>query len=204
MSYFDEELLPKVNRPKISRHMERQIGAFFVAWSALENELDIAFPVFFRVDPTLASCLYGNLNTRAKIDILMSGIDALSLMLGKRRAKSAHKLLRDIGTLVDARNALAHSRLLPFYEEELRRPVWRMIRYRVRRENAWVRHPNEVRHWKRLTKAVYAKADAWHRKLITLHGTLKKFSNDDVQERSLVRDVEAPPIAFRRDARKSK
>jgi hypothetical protein len=55
MGYFDEELSPKAIRPKPSRHMERQIGAFFVAWSVLENELDLGFPVPFRIDPTLAS-----------------------------------------------------------------------------------------------------------------------------------------------------
>src|SRR5690242_14582344 len=99
MGYFDEELLPTVNRPKVSKHMERQIGAFFVAWTALENELDIAFPVLFRVDATLANCLYGNLGTQAKIEILMSAVDALSLLLGEWRRKSAHKTLEDIKRL---------------------------------------------------------------------------------------------------------
>jgi hypothetical protein len=199
MGCFDEELLPKVSRPKMTRHMERQIGAFFVAWSVLENELDIAFAVLFRVDPTLASCLYGNLGTRAKLDIIMSGIDALSLLLGERRTRSAHKLLSNIITLNDrARNTLAHARLLPFYDDELRKPVWRMIRYSARKEHVWITHPNEVRHWKRLTNAVYAKADAWHRKMHVLYSRLKKFSDADIQKNSRVREKEAMPIVFRR------
>jgi hypothetical protein len=35
--------------------MQRQIGAFFVAWGTLESEMDIAFPVLFRLDPNLAA-----------------------------------------------------------------------------------------------------------------------------------------------------
>jgi hypothetical protein len=160
---------------------------------------DIAFPVLFRVDPTLANCLYTNLGTKAKLDILMSAIDALSLLLGKARAKSAHKVLADVVTLNDkARNTLAHARLLPFFDDVLQKPVWRLIRYSARKEHFWISHPNEVRHWKRLTKAVYSKADVWHRKMRVIHGRIKTFSDDEIQNNCLVREKDAVPIVFRR------
>ena len=65
MGYFDEEL-GDIKLHKMSVALKLQIGEFFVAWSVLEGEMDVAFHVLFRIDPNLASCIYANLGTKRK------------------------------------------------------------------------------------------------------------------------------------------
>jgi hypothetical protein len=204
MGYYDEELLPDVPIPQVSKQMERQIGAFFVAWAALENELDIAYPVFFRVDPTLAVSLYANVGTQAKIDALMSAVGACALFIGAREVRSAHAILDRIRELNDrARNTLAHMRLLQFVDRERKRKsAWKIVRYAARRQQSWAFHPNEVKHWRRLTKAVMSAARAWHRKMRRLYGKLKKFKENELAEKLLIHEREAQPIQFRRPTKK--
>lgn len=198
MGYYDEELLPDVPIPKVSNQMERQIGAFFVAWAVLENELDLAYPVFFRVDPTLAISLYANIGTQAKIDAIMSVVSACEMFIGEREVKSARTILERVRELNDrARNTLAHMRLAKISEGS-KNPSWKIVRYAARRQQSWAFHPNEVKHWRRLTKAVITVARAWHRKMRRLHEKLKKFSEAEIGENALIYDKEPKPIHLRR------
>jgi hypothetical protein len=198
MGFFDEEIPAHINFPKISKHLERQIGAFVIAWGVLERELNISFPILFRVDPTLAGCIYSNLGTRAKLDILESGVDCLSLLLGSKHTKLAMKLLGRAGILnTKARNTIAHGIREPFYDEETKTSEWILVRLISRKKQSWIKHRENPAHWRRLTKAVLALSKSWHRKNRAMHERLKRFSDLDLQENVLIHSKDAEPIVLR-------
>jgi hypothetical protein len=62
-----DKLDPEYEYPHVSRALARSIGEFVVAWGILERELDLAFPILLKTDPTLASCISANLGTKAKL-----------------------------------------------------------------------------------------------------------------------------------------
>jgi hypothetical protein len=197
MGYFDEDLDESVDFPVIGIRRERQLGAFLVAWNALESVLDTSFPVLFRIDPTLAPCIYANLGTQTKIDILSSAVDALSDAIGMRQVDSAHTILLRIRTLNErARNTLAHGQRTTIHDKR-DRPFWALVRYVARKRQAMVLHPSDVRHWRRMTNAVKSAARAWNRKMRTIHNILKKFSDDEMWELSQIHWREAKPIFLR-------
>lgn len=203
MGYFDEVVNPNLRLPKVSKALERQIGAFFIAWATLENELDTIFPILFRTDPTVAVSLYANLGTQNKIDSIMSAIEAHRLMLGARVVQSAHRVFEKTKDLVNARNTLAHFRILPFYDGERPRTDWRITRLLARKQPSWTFHPTAPKHWARLTRLVISNAQAIRRKSHALHEQLKKFDADDVQQKAIIHEKEAQLILPRRRKRQS-
>jgi len=88
------------------------IGKFIVAWGDVEQQLDIGFHVLFHTDPTLAVCLYANLGTKAKIDILQSALALQEQPIGEGRTYRARKVLQNIAALSDeARLTTAHGQI---------------------------------------------------------------------------------------------
>jgi hypothetical protein len=77
------------------------IGTFIVAWGDLEQQLDIGFHVLFHTDPTLALCMYANLGTKAKIEILQSAIALQEKAIGKGRSSRARRVLQRVAELSD-------------------------------------------------------------------------------------------------------
>lgn len=198
MAYGDEEL-GDLNYPKVSKHLERQIGAFFIAWGLMERELDVSFNVLFRVDPTLSSCITANVGTKAKIDILASAVGGLSLFLGSRLTKSSHAVLERVRALSEkARNTLAHAQMEYLKDTQTQKPGWRLVRNVARKQYSMVTHPTTAEHWRRMTKAVYAAVKAWRAKLNACYRILRVVSEDQLSAKTLMQMKDAEPVFLRR------
>ena len=87
-------------------------------------------------------------------------------------------------------------------EERKKKSTWKIVRYAARRQQSWAFHPNEVKHWRRLTKAVITAARTWHRKMRRLHGKLKKLKEEELAEKLLIYEKDPQPIQFRRSNKK--
>lgn len=199
MGYFDEDYTATVHFPRIDKHTERQIGRFITTWNVLERELNNAFPVIFRVDPTLCGCIYANLGTQAKLDILQSGIDSLTTALGSRLTRSSLKLLDHIRELnTKARNTVAHGIFERVVDPKDLRPEWHLIRTIARRQHSWVFHPSSAKHWRRITNAVESATRLWRRKTRALHEQLKFYSEEDIAAIVRLHGRDAEPIVLRR------
>lgn len=177
----DDDFLPGLDYPSTSEKLERNIGAFFVAWGVLERELDNAFPILFHTDPTLACCLYANLGTRAKLDTLRSAISMLAPVLGPRLGERAHKVLVNIGELNDiARNTLAHGQVQPFFDHETNELNWELIRHVARKTYKMVIHPGTPRYWRRRKREVTAIAMRWRKCVAAFYKKMKPLTLDDL------------------------
>ncbi len=154
--------------PHIDSPVMKAVGAFIFAWGIVERELDTAFPVLFHANPTLASCIYANLGTKAKIDMLLSAVD---MQRGKlnRLAEEAQKLLAEISTLSDrARTTLAHGQPLVFGGAPLA-PRWEMVRLVARASHKIVIHPRNARYWETQSNIALRLAQRWRKKTAKIH-----------------------------------
>jgi hypothetical protein len=156
-----ENLDDDLHIPKIESSLLEAVGAFIFSWGIVERELDTAFPVLFHTDPTLASCVYANLGTRAKIDMLLSAIDMMSSKLGKGLTESAQSTLGLISVLSDkARNTLAHGQPL-FLGETAKDARWEIARQAARNSHRIVVHPRNPRYWDTQSKIALRLAQRW-------------------------------------------
>jgi len=138
------------------------MGAFIVAWGVLEGEIDWAITNIYRLNPTLSLCICANLGTKAKLDILSSGVSMLSGRLGLQITRNFHSI---IGKIRDhsgnARNVLAHSQpSIGEYEDEIEGIIlgWELTRQVARKELTVTVHPVDARYWRGLTKKTKALA----------------------------------------------
>lgn len=53
--------------PAIRGSLAENIGRFMLVWNILERELDGSFHTIFHTDPTIAICLYANLQAKQKL-----------------------------------------------------------------------------------------------------------------------------------------
>jgi len=203
MGYFDEDLdVDNSGAYRISSALKHQIGEFFVAWSRLESELEVAFHVLFRIDPNLASCIYANLGTQTKIDILTSSVDALWNALGKNRVVRLQSILAKVRVLNDrGRNTLAHGYHFSVPDDKTKKYSPSIVRAVARKQITLVIHPGDVKYWRRATRAVDLSASSLRKALIDIHKQLKKFSDDQLWEATGVQSRVAEPIVLRRRKR---
>lgn len=194
--YFDS--IPReIDFPKVSKALESHIGKFMVAWGTLERELDMLFPVLFRVDPTLVGCIYANLGTQAKLDILASAIHTLRRAIGNREATSAQKLLEKIRKLnTEARNTLAHGQVLGIQDGKVYE-TWTIMRQVARKKYSLIFYPVDAKTWKRTTQAVNAAAAAMRRRTVSIHVSLKNYSDYEIEGLVEVQARDGVPIPHR-------
>jgi hypothetical protein len=179
----DEDDFGDLEYPSTSEKLERHIGAFFVAWGVLERELDNGFPVLFRTDPTLACCLYANLGTKAKLDILRSAIGMLAQPLGPALTTRSHDILQSVSNLSDiARNTLAHGQVHSFFDETSNTLMWELIRHVARKSHSMVIHPGTARYWGTQQRAVVTLARRWRKCVGAMYLKTKSLSLDDLEE----------------------
>lgn len=159
------------------------IGKFIVAWGDLEQQLDIGFHVLFHTDPTLAVCLYANLGTKAKIDILQSAIALQEKPIGNGRASRARKVLQKIAALSDeARLTTAHGQVWYYEIEGKSGHRWEWVRHIARSKPKITVHPSTSRYWN--AQANYARKLAAHwRQLVTeIYSKLQHLTLADLQK----------------------
>ena len=125
-----------------------QIGRFMVAWGRLEGELDLLFPVLFRIDPTLSMCLTANLGTKGKVDCLRSALSMITGVLPPETVKELDECLVLTSELSDVyRNFLAHGQPAVFASP--RKQEWIWTRWAARKELQLTIMQNEdAEHWR--------------------------------------------------------
>lgn len=199
-SYYLTEVLETVPvTRKVSAAMKREIGAFFVSWGRVENELDVAFHVLFRIDPTLASCVTSNLATRAKIDSVSSATDMLEEVLGVKRAAAIQAALSRVQELNDrARNTIAHGAHHPWEDEKTGKQFNAVLRFAARKQLRATAYPGNASYWARMSRGADAAALALRRHIKASHEKLKRVSEDEIWEMTGFRSATAQPILFRR------
>lgn len=203
MAFLDAPLNKTIGPIKTSKHLERQIGAFLISWSKLESELNLSFSILFRVDPTLAGCIYSSLGTSTKISILSSAIDSLSVLLGKTLSESAKNILRRSEQLnAKARNTVAHGVREMWWNDETKKSELILVRYKIGKKHSWLGHKETPDYWRRLTRLVESNAKAWRQKVSAMHDRLRFVDANTLQESVLIHSSEAPPILAR--SRRSK
>jgi hypothetical protein len=174
----------------LPNRMEPVIGRFFLMWGTLEAELDCTFAVLFQTHPTLAICLYANLGTRAKLDIISSTINMLAPVLPKDTVSDAKKMIGEIRNLNGtARNALAHGQPWIFDCGEDCEEChgqngghWWLTRLSAREALDVAVYPADVKHWKTLTAAVIRCAAKWGNYVTEMHEALKRVSPERLDE----------------------
>lgn len=191
----------KLNIPAISDRLITAVGSFMFAWGIIERELDTAFPVLFHTDPTLASCLYANLGTKAKIDMLLSAVDMVSIQLGERLTASAQSTLGQISALSDkARTTLAHGQPM-FFGEVAKASRWEIARHIARASHKIVIHPRNSRYWAAQAKIALRLAQRWRTCVAKVHGKMGHLTLDDLETICRTRIQESLPAPARRHRR---
>lgn len=157
-----EEIEAELPYPGTNSKLARNIGLFMAAWGVLERELDNMMPVIFHTDPTLACCIYANLGTKAKLDMLASAITMHEEVLGPRLTKRAHSTIEEIRDLSErARNTIAHGQVTMFYKEKPGKIAWELVRQVARKSHAMVIYPGNALHWGRQEKKTLKLAQKW-------------------------------------------
>ena len=187
---WDQVLAPFL-APSNDEKLERALGRFALAWGVLERELDLAFPVLFRTDPTLACCIYANLGTKAKLDIIGSAISMLKPLLKDSVEKRANELIAQIRDLSGkARNALAHGQPCTFtFADET---VWVLTRLAARNSLDVALHPMTTRHWQAHTSETLRCARQWHNVVNKILAALCKVSSDEIEQICIFEAREIP------------
>jgi hypothetical protein len=179
--------------------LAENIGRFMMVWNVLERELDGSFHTLFHTDPTLAMCLYANLQAKQKIDILSSAVTMSSEALGKRLTTTAHAILRRASVLSsEARNTVAHGQLRAFRETEDDRPTWQLVRHFGRKKATIVIHPGQSQHWAQQGKTTLLLAQRWRTCAAKMHLRLDHLSSDDLEEVCLTQIQSSKPSRIRR------
>lgn len=185
--------------PRIKSDVLQSVGSFIFAWGIVERELDTAFAVLFHTDPTLASCLYANLGTKAKIDMLQSAIDMQRAAL-ERLAEESQSILSEISTLSDrARTTLAHGQPLVLGGSPIV-PRWEIIRHVARTQHKIVIHPRNARYWETQAKIALRLAGIWRKKVAKIHVKIGHLTGSELEALCKTRiQVSAPsPIRPRK------
>jgi hypothetical protein len=170
------------------------LGRFMMVWNILERELDGSFHVLFRTDPTLAVCLYANLQFKGKIDILRSAITMLSKPLGKRLSQTAQKILDRADDLNGtARNTIAHGQMKQFLDAVTGKTNWELVRHTARKTASIVIYPGTTRHWNQQGITTLRLAQRWRICLAKIHDKLERLSLADLEKICLAQVRESEP-----------
>jgi hypothetical protein len=160
----------------------------------LERELDVAFPVLFRTDPTLAMCLYANLNTRGKIDIITSAVTMMSGVLKPRLTHTAYSILTRVQNLGDkARNTIAHGQLKLFQDQDTGKETWELVRHAARKNAAVIIHPGNARYWGTQERIALRLAQRWRTCVANFHRKLAPLTLADLERVCLAQLRESEP-----------
>jgi len=118
----------------VTKKLAESIGQFMVAWGRLESELDSLTPIVFRTDPTHATCITANLGSKAKVDMLRSGINMIAALLPPDLVEELNDSLVLVGELSGTyRNLLAHGQ--PWaVSEGGEKTYWQWVRVSARKE----------------------------------------------------------------------
>jgi hypothetical protein len=158
------------------------LGQFIVAWGNLEHQLDIGFHVLFHTDATLAMCLYANLGTKAKIDILQSAITMQEEPIGVGRAARARQVLQRIAGLSDqARLPTAHGQVQAYRIEEKGKD-WILVRQIARSKPKITVHPSTSRHWKAQANQARKLAAWWRQYVAEIHSRIGHLTLSDLEK----------------------
>jgi hypothetical protein len=169
--------------PKRLPALERAIGRFMIAWGVLEREIDKLFPILFRTDATLAICLYANLGTKAKLDILSSATNMLARLLGEQIVGEITLCIRETRNLSGiARNTLAHGQLWPSASESGEPEGLELIRIASRDSLDVANYPATARHWETLAAKVMELAKAWASADVGAYRALKGVADSQIDE----------------------
>jgi hypothetical protein len=180
--------------PEIHVTTAENIGGFVIAWGTLERELDVAFPVLFHIDATLSICLYANLGTKSKIDILGSAVTMLAAQLGAHTTSRAHSILSHISDLGDkARNTIAHGQLTLFRDENSAKQQWELVRHAARKAASIVIHPGNARYWSKQETIALRLAQQWRACVGRMHPKLGHLNPDDLEKICLDQLKESAP-----------
>jgi hypothetical protein len=168
-----KDLNDELALPTLHGKTAENIGCFIIAWGVLERELDVAFPVLFQTEATLAVCLYANLGTKAKLDIINSAVTMLSGPLGTRLTDTAHAILKRISDLNDkARNTIAHGQLKLFRDEVSGKHSWELVRHAARKSAAITIYPGNSRYWGTQESIALKLAQKWRTCVAKMHGKI--------------------------------
>jgi hypothetical protein len=159
---------------------EKAMGQFIIAWGRLEAELDLSFPVLFRVDSTLACCIYANLGTKAKLDIIGPALHMLRKAFDE---KLYNELAKYIGTIRDlsgnARNVIAHGQ--PITWDIGSDQPWEIVRSSARTAHEFVFYPSDPAFWRKKAREVVKLARAWRKAMAAVHLELYKLTGEDFE-----------------------
>lgn len=195
-----DDAAPRLHVP---RSMAQNIGDFFIAWGILESEIDRGFSILFCTDPTLAACIYANLSTKAKLDIIASATTMLTPALGKELADEIHECIELAREhLINVRNQLAHSQPYIFGEGENVR--WELTKAVARKKLKLKIFPPESDHWRIEASLIYIISDGFHASWIKVQpvmGALSRadldriceFDSQEIPSKSLPRRKPRPP-----------
>lgn len=165
----------------VPRSMAQNIGDFIIAWGFLEQQIDNGFPVLFCTDPTLAACIYANLGTKAKLDILASATTMLTPALGKELADEIHECI-DLARehLVNVRNKLAHSQ--PTLSGEGYDASWQLTKSVARKRFRMDYLPADSDHWRIEACLVSIVSDGFYEIWPRAHVIMSKLTRDDLEK----------------------
>jgi hypothetical protein len=159
------------------------IGKFIVAWGDVEQQLDIAFHVLFHTDPTLAMCIYANLGTKAKIEILQSAISLQEEPIGSGLAKHAKRTLTRIADMSDkARLVTAHGKAFAYLLNGRGQNRYELVRQVARARPKITVHPATGRYW--TGQANYARelAARWRYYVARIYAMIGDLSLEELEK----------------------
>jgi hypothetical protein len=164
--------------PPPNEKVEAAVGRFIITCGVLESWLDTGVETLFFIDPHLSDCITANLGTKAKIDMLKSGIGMHEDLLEPGTIKAARDALTLAGTLSGRyRNTLAHGQPTIVVEEPgvLERPSgpWHWARTTAREYLESIGGPMTAKAWHSASNEVVGVVQQWHEALQAIRRELE-------------------------------
>lgn len=167
---------PRYFTPKYPpRHsvMEESMGRFMLVWGVLEVHLDSGIAAIYCLEPTLALGISANSGTKAKLDMLHTGISMSSDFLSESLSERAHKSLNKISDLSGRhRNALAHGSPVEAPDG------WRWHRVSARQSLDVTYFYAPATRWKKAATEVRKATREWCRVYQEIHQILERVPKD--------------------------
>lgn len=177
-----EDIGTELPYPGTHEKLAKAVGGFMAAWGIVERELSNAFPVVFHTNPTLACCIYSNLGTRAKLEMLASAITMQESAIGARLTTRAHRTIEAIQDLSDrARNTIAHGQV-ELFNLGNDKFTWELVRHVARKSHAMVIYPGNAYHWTNQEKKALRLAQKWRVIVRDLYRKLGVLTPDDLDQ----------------------
>lgn len=178
------------------------LGKFIVAWGDLEQQLDIGFHVLFHTDPGLAFCIYANLGTKAKIDMLQSAISLQEEAIGKGLSKNAHSTLKRIGEMSsEVRLVTAHGQAAAYMLDGKGPTRYELVRHIARTKPKITVHSTNVPYWRGQANRARTLAAAWRYYVARIESMVGELSLKDLREMCVIETQVARSPSSRRRKR---